>query len=113
MPFDKKTSLAKKYKLSVKINGQDVAHTFESTMKSDVRTSVKITPNSVSPVLKTEVTIELESAFPHALKREDFTVNATGTRAGKPYVRYLNVKAVDDTDKTLTCMFGGAWSGKF
>jgi hypothetical protein len=39
-------------------------------------------------------------------------VNATSTT--KPdYVRYMNVVEVDDANKRLTCMFGGALSGKF
>ena len=29
------------------------------------------------------------------------------------YIRYLNVVAVDDVAKKITCMFGGARSGEF
>jgi len=98
--------------MSLKINGQVIENTFDSTMKADVRKSTSIAPTSVSPVLKTKITIKLESEFPHTLKREDFTVNATSTTK-EGYVRYMNVIAVDDEKKELTVMFGGAWSGEF
>lgn len=98
--------------MAVKINGQAVVNNFDSTMKTDIRKSVQLNPDSVSPVLKTKVVISLESDFPHALKREDFTVNAT-SQTNSTYVRYLNVIEVDDANKKLTCMFGGAHSGKY
>jgi hypothetical protein len=66
----------------------------------------------VSPVLKTDVTFTLDSAFPFTLNRDDFTVNATST-TDSSYVRYLKVNAVDNTAKTLTTKFGGALSGSF
>jgi hypothetical protein len=98
--------------MTITINDLVVEHKNENTMKDKVRTSVKITPNSVSPVLKTEVLINLESGFPFDLDKKHFTVNATSTKDEK-YVRYLNVIKVNNDEKTLTCMFGGAWSGKF
>lgn len=39
-------------------------------------------------------------------------MNATST-TNSSYVRYLNVIEVDDTAKTFTAMFGGAYSGQF
>jgi hypothetical protein len=58
------------------------------------------------------VNITLASAFPYTLSKQDFTVNATNT-TNTAYVRYLNVVEVDDATKTLTCMFGGAWTGQY
>ena len=71
-----------------------------------------MSPTSASPVLKTDVTFTLDSNFPFALNRDDFTVNATST-TDSSYVRYMKVNEVDDSAKTLTTKFGGAYSGEF
>jgi hypothetical protein len=94
------------------INAQviDTSKIFQTNLETV--NAVSITPNSVSPVLKTKVVITLDPAFPATLDRADFTVNATDT-SNVNYKRYLNVLSVDDTAKTLTCMFGGAESGTF
>ena len=81
-------------------------------MKDNVLYASSLTPASVSPVLKSRIEIGLESAFPYTLAREDFTVNATSL-TNSTYIRYLYVVAVDDDARTLTCMFGGAYSGEF
>jgi hypothetical protein len=39
-------------------------------------------------------------------------VNATNL-TNPTYFRQMNVIAVDDSTKTLTCLFGGAWSGSY
>lgn len=96
----------------VTINDQIVGNTYTSTMKDSIRAGNTLTPDSVSPVLKTRVEITLEPDFPETLDRYDFTVNATSVD-DPTYVRYLNVVEVDDDTKTLTCMFGGAESGQF
>jgi hypothetical protein len=62
--------------------------------------------------LKTPVVISLDEFFPYTLKAEDFTVNATSIK-DETYIRYLNVMSVDDSAKTLRCMFGGAYTGVF
>ena len=119
-PFDKAISLSKTYKLGVKINGQTVTHSVDSTMKNNVKKSSMLDPSSVSPILKTKITITLDSDFPFTLDKDHFTVNATDT-TNSTYVRYMNVVSVDDTNKKLVCMFGGAkskwwgdgYSGKF
>jgi hypothetical protein len=36
-----------------------------------------MTPSSLSPVLKTKVTFNLQSTFPDDLNENDFSVNAT------------------------------------
>jgi hypothetical protein len=73
---------------------------------------VSIAPASVNPTLKTKVTITLDPNFPGTLNRKDFSVSATNTKDAKN-VRLLNVIEVDQTKKTLLCMFGGAWSGQY
>jgi hypothetical protein len=81
-------------------------------MKSDVKSSLSLTPSSASPVLKTKITVQMESDFPYTLYKEDLSMNATSVD-DPTYKRYLNVIAVNDTEKTFTAMFGGAHSGKF
>jgi len=69
-------------------------------------------PDSVSPVLKTRILIQLDADFPYTLDKTHFSVNAT-SESTEGYIRYLNVLNVDDDAKTLDCMFGGALSGVF
>jgi hypothetical protein len=66
----------------------------------------------VSPVLKSNVTIQLPSDFPYTLAKEDFSVNATNITF-PDYIRYMNVIDVDDAAKTITTKFGGAESGSY
>jgi hypothetical protein len=81
-------------------------------MKTEVKSSITITPSSVSPVLKTKIVVKMENDFPFTLTKEDFSINATST-TNSSYIRYMNVIEVDDNAKTFTAMFGGAYSGLF
>jgi hypothetical protein len=54
----------------------------------------------------------MEADFPYTLAKEDLSINATST-TNSSYIRYMNVIAVDDSAKTFTAMFGGAYSGQF
>ena len=71
-----------------------------------------LTPSTASPVLKTKVNITLDATFPYTLSRSDFSVNATNI-SNPSYYRLMNVIAVDDANKILTVMFGGAWTGDY
>ena len=79
---------------------------------SDTKSGVQLDPKSVSPVLKTKINIILEQTFPYTLNRADFTVNATNI-TNPTYFRKMNVIGVDESNKVLTVMFGGAWSGLY
>lgn len=94
------------------VNNLTITNSLSLALRNTIKSGVSITPNSVSPVLKQNVTIQLEADFPYALVREHFTVNAT-SETNSSYVRYMNVIDVDDANKKLVCKFGGAWSGKF
>lgn len=96
----------------VVINGQTITNTLSTTTRSGIDSGSDLTPSSVSPVLKTNVTIQLATDFPYTLAKEDFSVNATDT-SNSSYIRYMNVIDVDDDAKTITCKFGGAESGTF
>ena len=69
-----------------------------------------ISPSSVSPVLKTDLVITLDPAYPETLQRTDFRVNIT---QGTTFNKELRVKSVDDANKKLTVAFGGAASNTY
>jgi hypothetical protein len=76
------------------------------------KSGLALIPPSANPTLKTKINITLDSDFPYTLDKAHFTVNATNI-TNPVYMRQMNVIAVDDSTKTLTCMFGGAWSGLY
>lgn len=82
------------------------------TTMSNTKAGIQLTPESANPTLKTEVNITLESDFPYTLDRADFSINATNI-SNPSYFRQMNVIGADDSTKTLTVMFGGAWSGDY
>ena len=94
------------------VNDQTVGNSITVTMKTEIKSSLSITPPSVSPVLKTKITIQMEADFPFVLEKGDLSINATST-TDSSYIRYLNVVGVDDDAKTFDAMFGGAYSGTF
>lgn len=81
-------------------------------MMDTFKSGITLNPQSVSPVLKSNVSITLEPDFPYTLDKSDFSVNATSV-TNSSYVRYLNVIDVDEDTKTLITKFGGAYSGDF
>jgi len=77
------------------------------------KSGIRLTPASANPTLKTKINITLEADFPYTLTdRKDFSVNATNI-SNPTYFRQMNVIGIDDSTKTITCMFGGAWSGLY
>ena len=98
--------------MTIIINGQTVSNTLSLTFMSDTKSGIQFNPPTASPVLKTKINITLESSFPYTLARDEFTVNATNI-SNPTYFRQMNVIGVDDANKVLTVMFGGAWSGDY
>ena len=119
--------------MTIEINGLVVENDLTFTLMTEARSGVLFTPDSASPVLKSNVTITLEADFPFALNKADFSVNATavslldttkeGIEVGS-YFRQMNVIDVVDTEETLddgtvdvtkqvVVKFGGAWSGDY
>lgn len=43
----------------------------------DTKAGMDVVPPSANPTLKTKINITLESSFPYALDKADFSVNAT------------------------------------
>jgi len=95
--FDPQFHADKTYNFGVVINGQTVTNSVSFKTKATIQGSSDLQPNSVSPVLKTPVTIRLGSDFPYALVASDFSVNATNTKT-PTYIRYLNVLDVNDPE---------------
>jgi hypothetical protein len=81
-------------------------------MMAATKSGVSMVPMSANPTLKTSITITIEATFPYTMTKEAFSVNATNI-TNPTYFRQMNVVAVDDTAKSLTVMFGGAWSGLY
>ena len=54
----------------------------------------------------------MESTFPVALDKNDFSVNLT-SKTNSSIWKPLKVVRADDAAKTITCMFGGAESNNF
>jgi len=108
--FDTSVSAGQSVTATIVINGQTVSNSLSLTMKSDVKSSLALIPPSASPVLKSKITVQMETDFPYTLVKEDLSMNATSV-TDSSYIRYLNVIEVNDTAKTFTAMFGGAYSG--
>jgi len=98
--------------LVITINGQTVTNSLTMAMKDNIKSTQSLVPSSVSPVLKTKVTVTLEASFPHALDKKDLSMWVTN-RANSSITKLINVVSVDDSAKTFIGMFGGAESGVF
>jgi hypothetical protein len=110
--FDESASLGATLTPTITINSQDISHSLSITMDDSVLQADSISPTSASPVLKTELVITLDSAFPETVNTEDYSVWITD-QDDSSNIKYINVVDADDSDKTLTLMFGGAWSGTY
>jgi len=110
--FDKTVAAGQTVPISIQINNQTVTNSLSLTTMSTTKAGILVTPSSANPTLKTKINITLESDFPYTLDKNDFSVNATNI-SNPTYFRQMNVIGVDDSTKTLTCMFGGAWSGLY
>jgi len=73
---------------------------------------LSVTPNSVSPVIKQDLVIEIDKNFPKEFTSPtDFTATLVDVKNNKkdPNVSFdLTVLSVDDPNKSLTVRFPGA-----
>lgn len=111
-PFDKAVTAGQTVQMSMSINSQTVSNSLSLTTMSTTKAGILVAPPSANPTLKTKINITLEADFPYTLDRNDFSVNATNV-SNPAYFRQMNVIGADDSTKTITCMFGGAWSGLY
>ena len=64
--------------MTMTINTISITNALNFAVKSNVQNSVSVIPNSVSPVLKQNITIKFETTFPETITATtDFTVNIT------------------------------------
>ena len=99
--------------MTVTINSVSVPTTDSFKTKAVNKKGLQMNPSSVSPVLKSKIVFSLEQDFPHSLKPEDFSVNVSSKTDASNAIKRVAVVAVDDTAKTFTCKFGGAYSGNY
>ncbi len=81
-------------------------------MVTSLPQGISMSPTSVSPVLKTDLTITLQSDYAYTLDAADFTatlLSSTDPTLHKP----LYVVSVNDAAKTILVKFPGAVSGSY
>lgn len=94
--------------MTINVNGVTDA-SLSVTVRTDPTKVTSISPNSVSPVLKTLLTIKV-TGYPNNLDKNDIEVFAVGRT--KHFVTPINVVevGVDGTDQYLKVKFGGSES---
>lgn len=103
--------------MTVSVNTQSSTYNVDvgvGALLSSVSSS--ISPSTASPVLKTFVTITLDSENTFDLVREDLTVTVVpNDPVANPngVTKDLYVAEVDNDARTITAKFGGAWSGVY
>lgn len=81
---------------------------------SSVSSSRGLVPDSVSPVLKTDITIEIDLAFSASMDKDKFTVKLYSNVGGTlTYLKDLYVISTDAAAKTVLVKFPGAESGLY
>jgi hypothetical protein len=110
--FDSDVSAGADVTPTLTVNDQPVSNSLTFTLKESVSSTTGVTPSFVSPVIKQQLTIQLEATFPHVLQRDDFTVKVINTEDAT-IEKHLRVVSVDDAAKTMNVMFGGAVSGTY
>lgn len=97
--------------VSISVNGvEDTSLTV--SLNTDVKEATALFPSSVSPVLKSEITIYLGSTFTDTPTKEMFTVTAIST-SDKEYFKNLYVMSVDQASNSLKVKFPGARTGVY
>jgi len=98
------------YSVNVAVNSETDA-TNQITLSVDVLQVVSLTPNSVSPVLKQDLTITFDPTFPDiTASLADYTVFVTSASG---YKRELNIVSFDNVSKQMVVKFNGAPSDDY
>ena len=105
------TNAAKSQYVTITVNGVSDSSLLVALLVN-AEQSLTLTPNSVSPVLKTEITINLASDYPETLDVSDFNVTLY-SNTDENYTRSLYVISADDSTKSLLIKFPGAVSGSY
>lgn len=83
------------------------------TQVASVPVPSNLSPQSVSPVLKTTIVVTLPSDYAGTVSVSEFTVQLLMDDTDKTYVKDLYIMSADSSAKTLTVKFGGAVSGAY
>ena len=101
------------YTVTVNVNGIEDS-TLTVNLYSLRNLALSVSPSSVSPILKTWITITLGDAYPDALVKEDFTAELISADPASDFVpRYIYIHEANDADKTLTLKFPGSPSADY
>lgn len=84
--------------------------TFSASAPTDVAESVS--PNSVNPVIKNDLTIQLSSGFPTITDTDDYIVTVKGV-TDSTYSKRLNIVEYKEAEEQLIVRFNGAPSGDY
>lgn len=100
--------------LTVTVNGASLTYGTALTVMTDPTSVSSITPNSVSPVLKTPVKI-IVTDYSFTLVKEDLEVTIVSRGVSPQVVRPLNILEVgtEGADQYIKAMFGGSESGVY
>ena len=100
--------------VTVTINGASLTYATLLTIMTDPTSVASITPNSVSPVLKTPVKIIITD-YSFTLVKEDLEVTIVSRGVTPQIVRPLNILEVgtEGDDQFIKAMFGGSESGVY
>ena len=100
--------------MTVTVNGKSTTLATPLSVLAVASKVFSITPNSVSPVLKTQVRI-LISDYAGALVKDDIEVSIVSQGVSPPIVRMLNILevGVDGNKQYINAMFGASESGVY
>jgi len=110
-----KANLGLVYTPAIVMNGKSFTDTNSATitLAASLNSAAGVAPTSASPVLKTQLRITLDGAFPTGnFATDDFTVKLV-SKSDSTYFKNLKVVAVDSSSKHFDIMFGGAKSGSY
>ena len=82
------------------------------TLSTAPATIVSIVPSKVSPVLKTNLTLTVGSAYQGTLDTSDLEVYLVDV-SNITNVEYVNVIIADNTTRQIIVRYGGAYSGTY
>lgn len=97
--------------VTVSVNGVEDS-SLAIVLTQSAESTLSMTPTSVSPVLKTEITIFLATDYTETLVKEDFSVKCYSNE-NLDYFRELYVMSVDEATKSIKVKFPGAPSGNY
>lgn len=97
--------------MTIVINGVSDS-SLSITLLAAALNAVGIQPSSVSPVLRTELIVYLDTGYPDVMVAEDFTA-VLYSNDDEDIERDLYIMSADDSQKSLTVKFPGAPSGSY